>query len=252
MKKRGRTVKKYILAGFGFLAVVFVSLYAVTSTQKKLQLSRNLLARTISFDAKFDPEVDKEFRHMIISAQDIYSPQEFQDFITQEDRDGWNIFMHYAANGQAEQLKWLIDLLKKLYGKNQETLFNILYNKDKYGRSLLYIAVDREQINIVDVLLKKIRELLTDKDLLFAFIESPDDLTKWTPLMFAAYLNNYAIMELILKAEVDIFGQAPVRLQRNLRKAYALGDAKGKALIQQYHNFPETKKLKAGKSGVAV
>lgn len=245
-------MKKYIIAGLGSLAVIFfVSLYAVTTTQKT-QLSRALLAKTISFDAKFDPEVDKEFRHMIISAQDIYSPEEFQDFITQEDRDGWNIFMHYAANGQVEQLTWLFDLLKKMYGKNQETLFNILYNKDKYGRSLLYIAVNREQIRAVEVLLKKARELLTDKDLLFAFIESPDDLTKWTPLMLAAYLNSYEIMRLILQNEVDLFGQAPKELQRNLRRAFALSDAKGKALIQQYHNFPETKKLKAGKSGTAV
>ncbi len=245
-------MKKYIIAGIGSLAVVFVSLYAATSAQKKPQLSKDLLAKTISFDAKFDPEVDKEFKHMIMSAQDIYSPREFKDFITTEDRDGWNIFMHYAANGQAEQLSWLLDLLKKLYGNNQETLFNILYNKDKYGRSLLYIAIDREHIRTVEVLLKKIRELLTDKDLLFAFIESPDDLTKWTPLMFAAYLNDYEIMKLILQTEVDLFGQAPERLQRNLRRAYALGDAKGKELIQQYHNFPETKKLQAGKSGVAV
>lgn len=245
-------MKKYIVIGCMGLAIIFLSLYAAMPQQQKPQLGKHALEKIIKSDSQLDPNIDKTVHQMIVNAQDIYSSREFMEFITATDDDGWNIFMHYAANGQIAQLSWLLDIIKKIYGKSQKDVFNILFNKDKYGRSLLYIAVMREQVGSVDTILTKIQEMLTNKDLLFAFIESPDDLTGWTPLMFAAYLNNYAIMQLILKAEVKIFGQAPPRIQINLRKAYALSSAKGQALIQQYQNFPVTKTLKAGKSGVAV
>lgn len=234
-------MKKYILAGLSCLAIIFISLYAV-SIKEKPQLGRDLLAKAISFDAKFNPDVDEQFRQLILSAQDLYSPKEFQDFIATEDSDGWNIIMHYASNGQVKQLVWLLDLLKKMFGTDQKVLFDIVYEKDKYGRSPLYIAVMRKQVRMVDALLKEAKEMFgTNKDLFYTFTQSPDDLTNWSPLMLAAYLNEYEVIKALVKYEVAVFGRGTERLQRNLRKAYALADAQGKVLIQKYHNFPEVK-----------
>ena len=150
--------------------------------------------------------------------------------------------MHYASNGQVDQLVWLFDLLKKMYGNDQQALFDIVYEKDNLGRTPLYVAVMRKQPIMVETLLKKAQELFGDnKDFYYLYSQSGDDVKQWSPLMLAAYLNEYQTMKSILAHEVAVFGPGAVRLQRNLRKAFALADAQGKKLIQQYHNFPEVK-----------
>lgn len=236
-------MKKYVLlvAG-GALALIMASLYAASEVRTKAELSSDMLTKVLSFDAKVKPQGEQQLRDLILNAQDLYSPEEFKDFINTEDKDGWNIIMSYVANGQASQLAWLLDLLKKMYGNDQRTLFDITYEKDKDGRSALYLGVMREQVLAVDTLLKKTFEMFgTNKDYYYTYTQSPDDLTARTPLMQAAYLNAYEIMKSILKYEVMAFGPGAPRLQRNLRKAYALADSKGKQLIQQYHRFPITK-----------
>lgn len=228
--------------GFGCLTFIFMYIYALNASRSKSSLGNELIAQAMRFDAKANPEVDEESRQMILNAQDLYSPKEFEEFITTKDSDGWDIIMHYAANGQRSQLMWLLDLLKTIYGSNQKTIFEIMYEKDRYGRSPLYIAVMRKQVGVVKVLLEKAKEFFGDnKDLFYTFTQSPDDLSEQTPLMLAAYLNQYEIMKTLLKYEVEVFGPADKRLQRELRKAYALSDAKGQQLIQEYHDFPESK-----------
>ncbi len=205
-------------------------------------LGKELLETAISFHIKLPEHVEQSLQNLVMRAYDIYSPEEFKEFISTEDSDGWNILMHYAANGEVIRLHWLFDLLKKIYGTNQQDLFDILFEKGNLGRTPLFIAVMRKQTSVVKLLLETAYEFFgTNKDMFFTYTQQPDSLTQWTPLMLAAYLNSYKSMHYILQAETKAFGAGAKRLRRWIKLADSLSDRTGKEIISQYHGQPRDK-----------
>lgn len=223
-----------------FLALIVIFKLFGARPHGKTVLGRELLDTAISFHIKLDDKAEENVKKLVEKARDIYSPQEFKDFISTQDNDGWSILHHYAANGDIKNLRWILDILKNIYGDDPQTLYEILFQKDNYGRTPLYISITRRQPGIVYILLEKAQEFFgRNRDLFFTYSQEPGTVTGFTPLTLAAYLNDYESMEAILQAQVNVFERDDKRLHRNIRFAHKYADGKGSRLIRKHHLLPE-------------
>lgn len=237
-------MKKYIfilIAALLAFFIVFKLVGAIIRPQGKTVLGRDLLDTAIGFHIKQHPKDKDDVKKLVEKARNIYSPQAFQDFISTKDNDGWSILHHYAANGDQKNMRWLLSMLKDIYGDDPQTLYELLFQKDNYGRTPLYLSITRKKPGIVMLLLEKAQEFFgKDKDLFYTYTQEPDTTTQWTPLMLAAYLNDYESMEQLLKAQVNVFKRDnEKRLHRNIRFAHKYADKEGSRLIRQHHVLPE-------------
>jgi ankyrin repeat protein len=133
--------------------------------------------------------------------------------------------------------------------------------QDVHGRTPLFIAAERREIAIVNLLLNKVKYALKgNKELFFKFLNTSENHMNWTPLMVATYDSASRIIELILKAAQEVLGKNSEYYQAFINARGSFGrssttltvDPSDRWLLLEYGarddvdlDDPQTKELKA-------
>lgn len=110
-------------------------------------------------------------------------------FFYARDDAGWNVLIHTAADGQYEYIKLVLEAIEKSF-KDKTLKSLIISNVDFEGRTALHLAIARRHFDIAHLLMKTLMDYSKDKPLLYTLINSPDQLSGFTPFMFLVYITG--------------------------------------------------------------
>jgi ankyrin repeat protein len=128
----------------------------------------------------------------------------FEACVTQRDEEDWTPLMHAAAIAREDRVLMILNALEAFYGNDYDSILRILNAQGPYGKTALYLAVERRHTAVVKVLLSRVGELFKDasKHYYFNFLMQPTHDFDWTPLFIAVYDSASDIIRLlVLNAE---------------------------------------------------
>lgn len=180
------------------------------------------------------PEVEKaiEYGHKLIEASNLGNFKEFKKIIDTaleefqdqqhliyhilyaKDDAGWNVIIHTAADGQYKYLKLLLALIKKYFAADEKELKSIiLASTDFEGRTSLHMAINRRHYKVARLLVETYIEHGVNKPMIFAVLNTPNELNGFTPFMNAVYgvyqfdHDAYEFVKYMIQKAENYFGR---------------------------------------------
>ncbi len=96
------------------------------------------------------------------------NPGKFKELMTEQDGQGWSIFFHAVEIGDMHRLAFMLDQLQRFFRNDLDSYLQIVNLQDVHGRTPLFIAAERREIAIVNLLLNKVKYALKGNKELFS------------------------------------------------------------------------------------
>lgn len=157
-------------------------------TDPKLKRAVQLGKQLILASNKSEFEKFKQILHQGVTEFAGQEGKLFNFFYARDDA-GWNALIHTAAAGQYEYVVLLLDALQANF-KDKYMKSLIIGNVDFEGRTPLHLAIARRNFKIAQLIIRKLMDYSENNPLLYSFINSPDQLSGFTPFMFLVYVTG--------------------------------------------------------------
>lgn len=134
-------------------------------------------------------------------------------FFATRNGGGWSAIMHAAADGSFKIAKYLLEQMQQIFKDNSNLFFTLLTNTDAQGRTPLQIALERRHYALAKLLINKAKEGgATLQNQFTNFLNAPDDLNGYTPLITAVKNSSepseyMEVIKLLLTIATKIYGE---------------------------------------------
>lgn len=158
----------------------------------------------------------KQFKDVLGKAKEKFTGNENElfDFLTTADDAGWNVMIHAAAENQIQFLQEIFTFIDETFAPDHLQVKTLLLsNTDFEGRTPLHMAISRKHFDIALFIINRLQTFSGSTALLFAALNTPDEINGFTPLINAFFLNGeydkqaYAFIEKFIEIVRSLVGR---------------------------------------------